>query len=439
MKRAFLIIGMIVCLMAAVPAVSAVGAIGGSEGWIQIQCNVNGASVSFDGQYQGTISANELTVPVYTTGSPYKEYTVEKPGYYPASGSITMPEAGQTRTYTATLNPIPTPTPSPQYGSIHVESSPSGAAIYWNGNYRGVAPLTISDVWAGSYTIEAELSGYRTYSTTTTVYAGSRSDVYCPLTQLVATGSLYVVSNPTNAQVYLDTSYRGRTPLTVNNIATGDHNIELDLSGYYDWKSTVTVPSGGTRTVSATMDPIPVSNTGWIYISSSPGGATVLLDGSNAGQTPSSGSLKLNGIAAGDHTVKLQMSGYQDYTTGVNVVQSTVSQVSAILVPVGAAPATGGMSVSSTPAGANVYVDNSFRGVTPLTMNDISTGSHTLLIQLAGYQDYVSTVQVNKGATSTVAAALSPAATPTKKSGMLPVVAGVALVIVGMLAIRRRD
>ena len=436
MKKTFLLIGILVCLFAAVPVVTAIG---GDEGWIQIQCNVNGASVSFDGQYKGTISANELTVAVYSTGTPYNEYTVEKSGYYSESGAITMPGSGQTRTYTVTLRPIPTPTPAPAYGSIRVESSPSGAAIYWNGNYRGVAPLTISDVYAGSYTIEADLSGYRTYSTTTTVYAGSRSDVYCPLTQIVSSGALYVTSNPSNAQVYLDGTYRGRTPLTLNNLATGEHNIELDLSGYYDWKSTANVPTGGTRTVSATMDPIPVSNTGWIYVSSSPGGATVFLDGGNAGQTPSSGALKLNGISAGDHTVKLQMSGYQEYTTGVNVRQSTVSQVSAVLVPVGVAPATGGLSVSSTPSGANVYVDNAFRGITPLSMTDISSGSHTLLIQLAGYQDYVSTVQVNKGATNTVAAALSPVTTPTQKSGTLPVVAGVALAIIGMFAIHRRD
>ena len=435
MKKTFLLIGILVCLIAAVPVVTAIG---GDEGWIQIRCNVDGASVSFDGQYKGMISANELTVAVYSTGAPYREYTVEKSGYYSESGAITMPGSGQTRTYTVTLRPIPTPTPAPQYGSIHVESSPSGAAIYWNGNYRGVAPLTISDVWAGSYTIEAELSGYRTYSTTTTVYAGSRSDVYCPLTQIVSSGGLYITSNPSNAMIYLDGSYRGRTPLSLNNLATGEHNVELDLSGYYDWKSTANVPNGGTQTVSATMNPIPVSNTGWIYISSSPGGATVFIDGNNVGQTPTSGALKPNGVMAGAHSVKLQMNGYNDYTTSVNVIPNTVSQVSAVLVPVGAAPSTGKLTVSSTPSGANVYLDNGFRGVSPLTMTDVTAGPHTLLIQMSGYTDYVSTVQVNSGATNTVAAVLNPVATPTQKSGVFPVVAGIAFLVIGFFAIRRR-
>ena len=437
MKSTFLVIGILVCLIAAVPAVTA--QIGGGEGWITIRCNVDGASVYFDGQYQGMISANQLTVSVYTTGTPYRTYSVEKSGYYTASGDIVMPQAGQTRTYTATLQLMPTPTPVPEYGSISVDSSPSGAAIYLNGNYRGIAPVTINAVRAGSYSVSAEMSGYYTYSTTTTVYAGSMSNVYCRLTQMVSTGGLYVTSEPSDAMVYLDASYRGRTPLTLNNVATGEHVVEMDLSGYYDWKSTVTVPAGGTRTVSASLSKIPVSSTGWIYISSSPGGATVLLDGTNVGQTPGSGALKLNNIAAGSHTVNLQLNGYQEYTTGVNVVSTTVSQVDAVLVPAGSASSIGGLSVSSTPSGANVYVDNAFRGITPLTMNDITAGSHTLLLQMAGYQDYVATVQVNKGATSTVTTILNPVATPTQKSGALPVAAGIALVIIGLCVFRKRN
>jgi len=438
MKSTFLVVAILVCLIAAaIPAVNA--QIGGGEGWITIHCNVDGASVYFNGEYKGVISANQLTVPVYTTGTPYTSYSVEKSGYYPASGSIVMPEAGQTRTYTATLQLMPTPTPAPEYGSISVDSSPSGAAIYLNGNYRGVAPVTINAVRAGSYSVSAEMSGYYTYSTTTTVYAGSMSNVYCRLTQMVSTGGLYVTSDPPDAMVYLDASYRGRTPLTLNNVATGEHVIEMDLSGYYDWKSTVTVPAGGTRTVSATLSKIPVSSTGWIYVSSSPGEATVFLDGANVGQTPGSGALKLNNVAAGSHTVKLQLNGYQDYATSVNVVSATVSQVDVVLVPAGSTSSIGGLSVSSTPSGANVYVDNAFQGITPLTMNDITAGSHTLLIQMAGYQDYVATVQVNKGATNTVSAALSPVATPTQKSGALPVAAGIALVIIGLSVIHKRN
>jgi hypothetical protein len=104
--------------------------------------------------------------------------------------------------------------------------------------------------------------------------------------------------------------YKGKTPTTLTNLASGTHILQLDHTGYYDWKSTVTVPSGGTNTISGTLNPLAVSTTGWIYVSSSPGGASVTIDGVDMGQTPASGELKLSSIAVGDHTVVLSLGGY---------------------------------------------------------------------------------------------------------------------------------
>ena len=422
--------------------VSAASAIGGGEGWIKVNCNVDGASVSFDGAYKGVISGGSLTVPVYTTGAPFSSFTVEKAGYTSFTGALSMPGEGETRTVFATLNEIPTPTPVPpsNHGSIGVESSPNGAQIYFNGNYRGLAPLTINDVYPGTYTISADMSGYRSYSTTVTVYAGSRSSVYCTLTQLQTSGSLYVISNPTNSNVYLDSVYKGVTPITLSNLATGTHIVQLDHTGYYDWKSTVNVPSGGTNTVSGTLNPLSVSTTGWVYVSSSPGGATVTIDGNGMGQTPASGSLKLSNVAVGDHNVALSLPGYEPYSTTVNVVTNTVSEVSGILQTLTPSSGSGSLSVSSSPAGANVFLDNNFIGVTPFTAPGVAAGSHVVTIKFEGYQDYSTSAQVNAGATSTVSAALSPgtAPAPTQKSGIIPLIPIGALLVSALLIFRTR-
>lgn len=438
MKKLFFICCIVLCLfLAVVPAASAIG---GDEGWIEIRCNVDGARVYFDGVEKGVISGGSLTVPVYSTASPYYSYTVEKSGYTPYSGELSMPTAGATKIVYATLNPIPTPVPPVNYGSIYVESSPSGASIYFNGNYRGSAPLTINEVWPGSYSVQAELNGYHTYTTTTSVSSGTRSDVYCSLSPMVTSGSLYIISDPTNAKVVLDGLYRGTTPLTLNNLASGTHIVELDHAGYYDWKSTVDVPAGGTKTVSGSLNPMPVSNVGWVYVSSSPGGASVTLDGTNYGQTPASGSLKLNNINAGVHTVALTLTGYTPYTTQVNVNTNTVSEVSALLKPVSPKAGVGELSVSSTPSGANVFVDNNFMGITPLTLKQISVGSHVVTVRLAGYQDYEATTSVNAGATSTVVAGLSKVVPTTpQKSGTIPLIACGALLVIALFSIKKNQ
>src|SRR5512137_2953192 len=77
---------------------------------------------------------------------------------------------------------IPTVYYSPgPYGTIYVESSPPGAVIYVNGENKGHAPATVTGLWPGSYTIQAELAGYQEYSTTTTISGPFRSSIYCPL------------------------------------------------------------------------------------------------------------------------------------------------------------------------------------------------------------------------------------------------------------------
>jgi hypothetical protein len=77
--------------------------------------------------------------------------------------------------------------------------------------------------------------------------------------------SVYVTSDPAYAYVYLDTIYKGKTPLTITNVSTGDHEVELNAPGYYSWKTTINLAGGSsTRTVSAQMNPLggpQVSNT----------------------------------------------------------------------------------------------------------------------------------------------------------------------------------
>jgi hypothetical protein len=132
------------------------------------------------------------------------------------------------------------------------------------------------------------------------------------------------------------------------------------------------------------------------------------------------------------------LSGYQPFTTTTRVLANTVSEVSAILQPGAPVSAKGGLSVSSVPAGANVFLDNNFIGISPLTLDDVSAGSHIITFKLEGHTDYSSTTQVNTGAISTVSAALSPAVQPTQKSGTVPIMVCGALAIIGLLTIRKQ-
>jgi hypothetical protein len=76
-----------------------------------------------------------------------------------------------------------------------------------------------------------------------------------------------------------------------------------------------------------------------------------------------------------------------------------------LLLPV-AASAVGNISVTSTPAGATVYVDNINNGITPKVIEGITSGSHSIVLQKAGYQNDTRTVTVTNNQTTTVTAVL---------------------------------
>jgi len=71
--------------------------IGGSTGFLEIRCPVEGASVFIDGTYQGEIRNGTLEVLVYLTGTPCRAVTVRAAGYLPATVPIRRyPAEGET-------------------------------------------------------------------------------------------------------------------------------------------------------------------------------------------------------------------------------------------------------------------------------------------------------------------------------------------------------
>nr|WP_321498859.1 PEGA domain-containing protein [uncultured Methanolobus sp.] len=142
-----------------------------------------------------------------------------------------------------------------------------------------------------------------------------------------------------------------------------------------------------------------VPSEGSISVSSNPIGASIYLDGTYNGLTPKI----LNEVSTGSHTVNLRKSGYEYYTITVDVQGGVTSTVSATLDPV---ITTGFISVSSNPTGASIYLDGVYNGLTPKTLADVSTGSHTVKLSKSGYTDYINTVSVQNGITSTVSGIL---------------------------------
>jgi len=74
--------------------------------------------------------------------------------------------------------------------------------------------------------------------------------------ETVATGSVNVYSSPTGASILIDGLYSGTTPKTVNALAAGNHNLRLELSGYYNYEGSIYVVPGQTAQGYGTLQPM---------------------------------------------------------------------------------------------------------------------------------------------------------------------------------------
>jgi hypothetical protein len=72
-------------------------------------------------------------------------------------------------------------------GSVRILSSPAGAEIYLDGEYRGTTPATVTVVPAGNHTLEIRESGYERWSSPVTVRAGSMLNVSATLAAIPTT------------------------------------------------------------------------------------------------------------------------------------------------------------------------------------------------------------------------------------------------------------
>jgi len=113
--------------------------------------------------------------------------------------------------------------------------------------------------------------------------------------------------------------------------------------------------------------------TGTLVVESNPPGAEAIVDAEPRGLTP----LTL-ALSPGAH-VLVVTRGAERRTIPVTIAAgSTVSH--SLDLPVMTAPTVGELQVRSDPAGARVTVDGVARGATPLTIDDLAPGVHTVVL-----------------------------------------------------------
>ena len=398
----------------------------------------------YSGQAWVQIGANTIVFPTL----------VQIQGYVPTP-TVTVTTAPTTATPTATQG-------APQYGGLYIESNPGGALIYIDNVYRAVSPGTVASLTVGWHQVLLKKTGYNNWNGQAYVWPDQTTVLHPDLVQSsnnttptptvtvtttptatsASSGTLKVFSTPTGATVFVDGVQKGTTPITITGLPQGMHSLQLEKSGYYPWTGQSWVQTGGITTIfpalvkttvitltgtpttkptTATPTPTPTPPVyGNLIVITNPGGATLSLDGIQKGITP----LSLTGISVGNHTVKAEKTGYISWTGIATVKSGETTTLNATLVSVNATPTpttiptttpttipattsptptpvpAGTLRVVSIPFGASVFLDNLFKGTSPLLVSAIPTGNHTVTLAAEGYENSTSAIVIQQGKTT---------------------------------------
>ncbi|GAG58981.1 unnamed protein product, partial [marine sediment metagenome] len=157
----------------------------------------------------------------------------------------------------------------------------------------------------------------------------------------------------------------------------GGRKLTLKISGFSDYIEMFTIGEGEEKTISHTfvIQPTTVS----ISITSSPSGAQILVDDVSQGvTTPSTIS-----APSGAHTVKLTLSGYNDWQQSYNEIGGASISMNATFV---SGAGTGRLILSLIPADISIAVPGRSE-ITSAGTFDLPVGNYSIIGSKSGYTD----------------------------------------------------
>jgi hypothetical protein len=269
-------------------------------------------------------------------------------------------------------------------GTLVIDATPRAATVFIDDVARGTTPLKIELV-PGQHTVKLDGGDNITRTFPVTVTAGKEVSHMVELSRNLETGSLDIRTDPAGARVLLDGKAVGNSPVSLADIAPGDHQIVVEGQAGTARQSVKVI--AGTR--SSIVIPLASSTAspaaGWLSVASDHE-LEVMQDGSQIGTSRTE---KLM-MAAG--TYNLEFSNDTLGFTTTKSVKIEPGKVARVSVPI----PDGTLNLNATPW-AEVLVDGNPIGQTPIGGVTVKAGSHELIFRNPKTGEKKQTVVVRPG------------------------------------------
>ena len=296
---------------------------------------------------------------------------------------------------------------------------PAGLKIA-SGSQMFTKPPFQLQVRPGVYLFKYSAPGFREKWEKVELRAGEFKRIELELEPVTA--SVLINTRPAGAELVVNGQTVGATPLVLEEVRTGSYSGHLRMPGYAQRAVEWSVEDERPKQILIDLD----ENVGTVSFTSRPQGAQLSIAGRVVGVTPYKGELN-----EGKYLIRLERSGYVPLEQTV-----TLSRGQRLVREFVLSARPGGVKVVSESAGAEIFVNESKRGVAPCTLGDLSPAVYTIRAVKAGYEPMEKTVEIVSGFQDEVRFSL------VKSTGVLELTvrpAGVTVLVDGKLVGRTKS
>ncbi len=276
----------------------------------------------------------------------------------PVTPPITTPTVPTTPVAPPVTPPVTPTVPTVTYGRLRITSEPAGARIYLNGRSTGQnTPATLERLEGGKrVTVALNRGGYQDWSRTVTIEGDKTGSLTASLREIEKTpttpteppvtptepyrppppprevasipkepdvpertvggktGTLSINSDPSGAEVFVNSEFKGTTPIKVASIPPGTVKITVSKDGYMRQTTSVNLSPGESKSVGT----IRLGGLyGEVSVASQPPRAYVIFDGERIGaRTP----VTIRRVPRDrSHSIRVELEGYRPWEGSVSL------------------------------------------------------------------------------------------------------------------------
>ena len=211
---------------------------------------------------------------------------------------------------------------------IVVSSNPEGAVIYIDKRHCGVTPALVKGISEGRHTLELSKRGYELFRTQIETPDSAPSK---PYRLILKPGVVLVNTDPAGAWVWEGRRLKGVTPLIIEDLAEGPHELDIRGPGCERHVESVEV----TRAKGNELNIALKSLLGGLELTSQPPGCSVYLNGVLYGRTEGSSEvsspLAVKDLLEGRYLLKVEHSSGVYYSSQVAVKRGETAKHAAKL------------------------------------------------------------------------------------------------------------